>query len=107
MTEKRLTVNDITSDQLDALYDRLEYAAHVAADERGRAFTAERRADTAEDALDAATRTITYFDAQSKRRKAALDRVHKLATVWDDAPDPLARAMARDLHTTLNGPKEN
>ncbi|MEV8353168.1 hypothetical protein ACFVTT_34130 [Streptomyces niveus] len=56
MTEKRLTVNDITSDQLDALYERLEYAAHVAADERDRAFKAERRADEAEEQRDGAYR---------------------------------------------------
>ncbi|MEV8354643.1 hypothetical protein ACFVTT_38565 [Streptomyces niveus] len=82
MTEKRLTVNDITSDQLDALYERLEYAAHVAADERGRAFTAERRADEAE---------------------AALDRVRHLAERWQYTADRKKTALP-ELRTALNGP---
>jgi hypothetical protein len=34
-------------------------------------------------------------------QQATINRVQKLAAVWDDAPDPLARAMARDLRSTL------
>lgn len=45
----RLSVNEITSDQLDALYDQ----------------------------LDAATRSTGIREAQSKRRKVALDRMTK------------------------------
>ncbi|MFF3127229.1 hypothetical protein ACFVRD_34110 [Streptomyces sp. NPDC057908] len=40
---------------------------------------------------------------RAEQAEAAIERVRNLAAVWDDAPDPLAKAMARDLRTTITG----
>ncbi|WP_405676760.1 hypothetical protein OG292_19185 [Streptomyces sp. NBC_01511] len=164
----RLSVNDITSDQLDALYERiaeLENDAAIRAEvdaktdehlndahevaryfkalaERAQAWGEQHRdranryrartdavrtecdAVLAESAsstsvalmgrrvaatrIRAALQTISHdTPVPDDPRVTALDRVMKLAAVWDDAPDPLAQAMARDLRTAINGPKEN
>jgi hypothetical protein len=72
----RISINNLTSEQLDKLQLRAEKA------ERAVGHLVDR-----------------YLGAE-----ASLHRVRKLAEVWQDAPDPLARAMAADLRTTLNGP---
>lgn len=41
--------------------------------------------------------------ARAEQAEAAVERVSNLRDVWADAPDPLARAMAADLATPLNG----
>lgn len=41
----------------------------------------------------------------AEKAAAALDRVRNLAEVWQDAPDPLVRASAADLLTTIRGPQ--
>lgn len=43
-------------------------------------------------------------DAALRAIEAAISRAERLAAVWADAPDPLARAMAADLTSTLRGP---
>ncbi|MFJ4852416.1 hypothetical protein [Streptomyces sp. NPDC088730] len=47
---------------------------------------------------------IEQLAHRAEQAEAAVEGVRALATVWDDAPDPLAQAMARDLRTTLDQP---
>jgi site-specific recombinase len=79
----RHTANTITDEALDELYRRIDTLEHVAAGNR---------------------RHVQLIVPDLQRAEAALDRVRKLADVWQDAPDPLARAMAADLHSTLRSP---
>lgn len=46
-----------------------------------------------------------YWFGAASERLAALARVRALAEVWQDAPDPLVRASAADLLSTLRGPQ--
>lgn len=70
----------------------------------------ERQAtERAEEAAAASERGAEWFAAQQdttevEQLRATVDRVQALASVWDGAPDPLARAMARDLRTTITSP---
>ncbi|THA29221.1 hypothetical protein E6R18_25280 [Streptomyces sp. A1277] len=66
-------------------------------------------ADQTADLLRVAHETSNKSEAERARAatraeqaEAAIARVRKLAAVWDDAPDPLAQAMARDLRSTLD-----
>ncbi|WP_392750606.1 hypothetical protein [Streptomyces sp. LN590] len=47
----------------------------------------------------------TAEEKRARTAKAAIERVKNLAEVWADAPDPLVRAGARDLRTTVAGPQ--
>jgi hypothetical protein len=45
----------------------------------------------------------TEHTAATAQAHAERDAALRLANVWDDAPDPLARAMARDLRSAIRG----
>ncbi|MGW4759560.1 hypothetical protein [Streptomyces chartreusis] len=61
--------------------------------------------DMVEEALD-----LTVYSMQVAMEfrdlRAAIARVTNLANVWMDAPDPLARAGAADLLSTIRGPQQ-
>ncbi|MFE5090624.1 hypothetical protein ACFRCI_09510 [Streptomyces sp. NPDC056638] len=104
----------------DAEYDELAHHTDRTCEAVARADQAEAALEQAE--LDAEQqarhfRTLSgeresYRQAwkyEQKRRataEAAIERVKNLAEVWGDAPDPLVRASARDLRTTIAGPRQ-
>lgn len=99
MTE-RLSVNDITSDQLDALYEQIEAAERT---------EAQRQLAAAREAFASAT-------VRAAKAEAALDRVRQLAATWSQrgSSPALGTSIIRwwdarliELNTALNGPKEN
>ncbi|MFL4904644.1 hypothetical protein ACJ6WF_16020 [Streptomyces sp. MMS24-I2-30] len=83
MTERH-TADTITDDALDALYRRIETLEHVAAGNK---------------------RHVQLIVPELERAEAAIERVRNLGSVWLDAPDPLARAMAADLISCIRGPQ--
>lgn len=48
---------------------------------------------------------LRHAEGRGVKAAAAVERARNLAIVWDDAPDPLAQAMARDLRAAINGPR--
>lgn len=71
------------------------------------AFIANARTDVPWliEQLQQARRIAVELENENARLGAVEARTRDLAEVWKDAPDPLARAMAVDLITTLNGPR--
>ncbi|MFB7548559.1 hypothetical protein [Streptomyces sp. NPDC056154] len=74
----RIPLDNLTSDALDQLYARAEKAE----------------------------RAVDHLVDRYRGAEAAIERARKLLAVWEGAPDPLARAMACDLRTTITGRTE-
>lgn len=83
-------------------------AEYWAAERRVEEKTRRRLGDTTR-ALErhraAADAAILEAEQRAERAETALARIVNLADVWADAPDPLARAMAADLASTIRGPR--
>lgn len=105
----RISINNLTSEQLDALYDQLDEARMWA---RHGYEIGQRHCSWSDHGVAPHWLTEGWprsFEScehlqQAAEFDTALSRVRNLAEVWQDAPDPLARAMAADLKTTLRGP---
>jgi hypothetical protein len=52
---------------------------------------------------DLADVALMLADAETAQLRAERDAALRIATVWDDAPDPACRAMAADLRSTIRG----
>ncbi|WP_228916826.1 hypothetical protein [Streptomyces sp. DH20] len=127
MTTRR-TVNEITSDELDALYEELalarQHAEQAAATiHRVRAYAAETarfmkdgtndhdigRYDTAVCVLDALREDAERFDeaedaeAKLKQAQAAIARVRALADQWDNALAPARSQYSGPVRAALDG----
>lgn len=106
----RLTVDTITSDQLDALQlkaARMEHATKQAAE-------LQVRLEDAEAGITAAIRQRKEQENRALRAEAANARVQALAHRWVQAgPPPLGTSVSRwwdarlvELHAALDEPKE-
>ncbi|WP_069625353.1 hypothetical protein [Streptomyces niveus] len=118
MTEKRLTINDITSDQLDTLYDRIAELEKDLGDAHEEANDLALHNDkTCEAVKERDAYRAAWHSARSRARgrvqaQAALDRVRQLAAAWADPKNRDSVGMrhavaATALTVTINGPKEN
>ena len=92
MSEPRLTVDTINSDQLDALQDRVEFYEAALARMRDRAEVATVRATKAERAAN----LLADAHRRAEQAEAAIERARKLATRWTAAgPPPIGTPMSR------------
>lgn len=94
----RISLDAMTSDALDALYEQLEAAEQA---------ESQRQLATAREALASAT-------TRAARAEAALTRVQALADRWVKAGPPLGASVARwwdvrlaELHAALQPPAHN